>query len=380
MRTRVVVVVVLAAAMSLVALSSSAAFAASLTDKELLGKQLFFDTTLSTPDGMSCASCHDPGVGFADPRTASPVSEGVVPGRFGHRNAPTVAYSSFSPTFKFNPGMGPMSAGVYEGGQNWDGAAATLEAQAKLPFLNPLEMNNPSKLAVVQEVRSGKSAQLFRKVYGQHILNNINVSHPDAVEGAYDCIADAIAAYERSAEVNRFSSKYDGYLRGEETLTEQEESGLALFRGKGACNRCHPSQASASGQPPMFTSRHHANTGVPKNPDNPYYGLDSALNPLGYDFIDLGTAVTVGDPFHNGRFKIPTLRNVAVTAPYMHNGSLADLHEVVEFYSTRDVRVPAWPAPEVSANIIRADKLGNLSLTEQEIDDIVAYLETLTDR
>lgn len=356
------------------------AFGAQLTQKERLGKQLFFDTTLSTPDGMSCGTCHDPGAGFADPRTGFPVSEGVVKGRFGSRNAPTVAYSSFSPSLRFNPGMGPMGAGVYEGGQNWDGIAATLKDQARLPFLNPLEMNNPNTLAVVREVRSGKSAKLFRTVYGQHILNDINADHPEDVDAAYGCIADAIAAYESSGEVDRFSSRYDAYLRGEESLSAKEERGLAVFRGKGACDRCHPSRPSATGRPPMFTSRHHANTGVPKNPLNPYYSLPASLNPLGVDFLDLGTGVTVGDSFHYGRFKIPTLRNVAATAPYMHNGSMVDLKTVVQFYSTRDVRVPVWPAPEWSANIIRADRLGNLGLTDSEIDDVVAFMGTLTDR
>ena len=101
---------------------------------------------------------------------------------------------------------------------------------------------------------------------------------------------------------------------------------------------------------------------------------------MGHDYIDLGTGDAVGDPFHYGRFKIPSLRNVAVTAPYMHNGAFADLHTVVDFYNTRDVAGAGWPAPEWSANIIIGpERLGNIGLTDQQVDDIVAFLRTLTD-
>jgi cytochrome c peroxidase len=132
--------------------------------------------------------------------------------------------------------------------------------------------------------------------------------------------------------------------------------------------------------PPMFTSRHHANVGIPPNPENGFYWLPRTFNPLQLGFVDLGTGGAVSDPWHHGRVKIPTLRNVALTAPYMHNGVFGDLQTVVEFYNTRDVSGMPWDAPEVDhANIIRMFNLGNLGLTDQEIQDIVAFLHTLTD-
>ena len=118
------------------------------------------------------------------------------------------------------------------------------------------------------------------------------------------------------------------------------------------------------------------NLGVPKNPENPFYYLPKQFNPAGTDFVDLGLGGVVGKPEENGKFKVPSLRNVAKTGPYMHNGLFKTLRQVVVFYNTRDVG--PWPTPEVSGNVNR-DELGNLGLTEQETDDIVVFLHTLTD-
>lgn len=351
---------------------STGVSALDLTLKEQLGKQLFFDTNLSTPAGMSCATCHDPSTGFADPRTDFPTSQGVVPVRYGNRNAPTVAYASFSPEFRLLPNMGPMNMGVYEGGQNWDGKAVNLFEQAKLPFLNKLEMHNPNVKSVILKVKQGSYADMFTAVYGKNALKNVNT--------AYDLIADAIVAYESSSEVNQFSSKYDYYLQGLATLTDQEERGLLVFETKGDCARCHRNMPAANGTPPMFTSRHHANVGVPRNPSNPYYKQPVSINSLKFNFVELGTGGAVGDSWHYGRVKIPTLRNIAKTAPYMHNGVFKDLKTVVNFYNTRDVNRELWGPPEVDhPNIIRMNNLGKLGLSEQEVEDVVAYLHTLTD-
>jgi cytochrome c peroxidase len=261
-----------------------------------------------------------------------------------------------------------MAMGIYEGGQNWDGAAFTLVEQAKLPFVNPLEMNNPDPGKVVLKVRLGVYADLFRTVCGKG----------RSTDEAYECIAEALAAYQSSAEVNQFSSKYDHVLAGTAQLSEQEARGLALFSV--SCARCHRHQPASDDTPPMFTSRHHANVGVPRNPENPFYGMPKAFNPARSDYVDPGTGGVVGDAFHFGRVKIPTLRNVAVTAPYMHNGALADLETVVHFYNTRDVAGAGWPAPEWNVAIIKApENLGDLGLTSEQEDDIVAFLQTLTD-
>lgn len=355
-----------------IVLVSAGAISQDLTPKETLGKLIFFDENLSTPPGISCATCHDPQSGFADPRTDFPTSQGIIPTRFGSRNAPTVAYSSFSPAFHLLPNMGPMNMGVYEGGQNWDGNASDLIEQAKLPFVNPLEMKNPNKQSVVLKVKHGTYAALFAQVYGKAALKD--------VDAAYEHIAEAIAAYESSSEVNQFSSKYDYYLQGLAALTDQEVRGLTVFETKGGCARCHRSRPSADGTPPLFTSRHHANVGIPSNPYNLFYEMPRPFNPSGYDFVELGTGAVVGDPWHYGRVKIPTLRNITKTAPYMHNGVFTDLYTVVNFYNTRDVEGAPWDAPEVDhPNIIRMNNLGNLGLSDQEIEDIVAFLHTLSD-
>lgn len=339
--------------------------------KAHLGRMIFFDEGLSTPPGVSCATCHDPATGFADPRTASPTSRGSIPTRFGSRNSPTVAYASYSPSFRFLTGMGPDGMGIWAGGQNWDGAASTLADQARRPFLNPLEMNNPNEAFVVLKVRQSAYARMFQRVCGAD----------PAVADAYACIADAIAAFESSREVNRFSSKYDRYLAGTAALSDQEARGLALFEGKAACARCHPSRPAANGTPPMFTSRHHANVGIPSNPESPYLSLPPHFNPDGADYRDPGTGAVVGEVAHIGRFKIPTLRNVALTPPYAHNGVFPDLATVVHFYNTRDVPEEGWPAPEwgVLPSMIRMANLGNLGLSPEEEADVVAFLGTLTD-
>ena len=126
----------------------------------------------------------------------------------------------------------------------------------------------------------------------------------------------------------------------------------------------------------MFTDFTYDNLGTPRNPENPFYSLPTELNPDGYAYVDLGLGKTVNDPAQNGKFRVPTLRNVAVTPPYMHNGVFKTLFSVVAFYNTRDVA--DWPAPEVNVNVNR-DELGNLGLSSQEVEDLVAFLRTLTD-
>lgn len=346
-----------------------------------LGRLLFFDATLSEPAGQSCASCHAPARAFTDPDTARPTSKGVDPRRFGSRNAPSAMYMAFSPAFHFDP-----KEEHYVGGQFWDGRAATLEEQAKGPFLNPLEMANPDKRAVVEKVRRAAYAGLFDKVYGKDALKD--------VDPAFERIVAALAVYERGPEFRPFSSKYDAWLAGKAKLTKQELRGLKLYEDekKGNCAACHPSQRGPKGEPPLFTDFTYDNLGVPRNPANPFYGQDKAHNPDGARFVDRGLGGAVKKPAEDGKFKVPTLRNIARTAPYMHNGYFTTLRGAVAFYNDRDVRkrcpqdLPedealkrrCWPAPEVAANV-NTEELGRLGLTEREIDDIVAFLRTLDD-
>ncbi len=322
--------------------------------EQVLGGFLYFDENLSNPPGQSCASCHLPKAGFADPDKSLPVSEGVIPGRFGTRNAPSAAYASHSPSFFFD-------GELWIGGQFWDGRAATLEEQAKGPFLNPVEMNN-TKEGVIQAVRKSVYASLFRQVYGRKSLDN--------VETAYDLVSNAIAAFERTKPFNSFTSKYDYYLKGKVKLTAKEDRGLRLFNDplKGNCFACHPSEV-VNGELPLFTDFSYDNLGIPKNPE--IEELKGEPVP-----VDLGLGGALGDPNENGKFKVMTLRDLSRTAPYGHNGYFNTLKEIVHFYNTRDVE--NWPAAEVSETV-NHDELGNLGLTSTEEDDIVAFLLTLTD-
>ncbi|MHC4519259.1 MAG: cytochrome-c peroxidase [Planctomycetota bacterium] len=336
-----------------------------LSKKEQLGKALFLDKNLSSPPGQACADCHVAEVGFGQPDKSLPVSRGAHPDRFGNRNDLIAAYAAFSPRFHYDAGEGH-----YVGGLFWDGRAATLEEQAKGPFLNPLEMANPNAATIGARVQQSPYADRFREVFGPDAFADPN--------RAYDFVAEAIAAYERTDELNQFSSKYDLFLHGKVTLTDQEMRGLALFEDaeKARCAECHPSRPGPDHEPPLFTDFTYDNLGVPKNPENPYYYLPKSLNPDGTKFVDFGLGGVVNKPEENGKFRVPTLRNVAVTAPYMHNGIFKTLRQVVVFYNTRDVG--PWPAPEVPQNVNR-EELGDLGLTARDTDDLVAFLHTLTD-
>ncbi|MCC6476667.1 T9SS type A sorting domain-containing protein [bacterium] len=337
----------------------------ALTPIEELGRFLYFDTNLSTPPGQSCASCHAPEAGFADPDFDLPVSAGALPGRFGNRNSPSSAYMAFSPDFYYDE-----EEEMYIGGQFWDGRAANLVEQAKGPFLNPLEMHNPNKNVVIVKIRQATYAHLFLDVFGENSLSNVSY--------AYDRMAEAIGAFEETDELNQFTSKYDYYLMGMAELTEQEMLGLQLYNDENAgnCAACHPSTAGPYSDHPLFTDYSYDNLGVPKNWENPFLYMPPAFNRAGKEFIDYGLGGVLDDPMEIGKFKVPTLRNIAVTPPYMHNGIFDDLTKVVDFYNTRDVG--EWAPPEVEDNV-NHDELGDLGLDDDEVDAIVAFMMTLTD-
>lgn len=337
----------------------------SLTPKEELGKLLFFEKQLSDPVGQDCSDCHDPNLAFADRNTGLPVSKGAIPGRYGNRNDMPVAYASFVP-----PLHKDSVENIWIGGLFWDGRANDLAEQAMGPPLNLLEMANADTASIFEKLRKLEYSVMFKEVYGQDALSNSAI--------AFHNMADAIAAYEMTEEFRPFSSKFDYFLKGEAELTAQEMQGMALFVSelKGNCAACHPHTALPDGTPPLFTDFSYDNLGAPKNPENPFYSLAIDLNPEGKDFVDLGLGVTVNDAAENGKFRVPTLRNVAITSPYLHNGVFKTLFQVVSFYNSRDVQ--SWPEPEVAENV-NYDEMGDLGLNNQEMEDIVAFLATLTD-
>ena len=322
--------------------------AATLTDVETLGKLIYESPLLSLDNTQSCATCHSVAVGYADD-TAVSLGDDLI--STGGRNAPTSAYAGFSPVLHVN------QAGEYVGGMFWDGRATgdtlgdPLAEQAQGPPLNPVEMNMPDVQTIIDRLSADPIiAPLFTTVYGADAFADDFA--------AYDNMARAIAAYERSAEVSRFTSKFDTG-----TLNAQELRGKKLFMQN--CTTCH-AYGRRGGDYPLFTNYKYVNAGVPVNP-----ALEADLN-CAYEYPDKGLGPVVGDPLQDGKFKVPTLRNIAMTAPYSHNGYFTTLKEMVSFMNDRgDI------TPEVADNLSTA--VGNLGLTDAQVDDIVVFLNTLTD-
>jgi len=333
-----------------------------------LGKQIFFDSKLSQPVGQSCASCHQSGEGFANRNKL--VTAGANPKLFGNRNTPSIAYANFTVDWHYN-----SEDETWMGGFFVDGRAQTMEEQAKGPFLNPVEMANDSVNSVIKKIKNSHYRQNFEQVFGKSIWLDENK--------AFNAIADALVAYQKSdVFAPRFTSKYDAYLAKKLKLSAQELRGLKLFEAedKGNCAACHPSQIGEQGELPLFTDFSYDNLGVPKNVKLPFYQMANTINQLGPNYIDLGLADNPrikDESAQLGKFKVPTLRNIALTAPYMHNGVFTSLAESVEFYNSRDVGSNFGEA-EVAENVNK-DELGDLKLTEQEVEDIVVFLETLSD-
>ncbi len=348
----------------LVTLSVQASDSAS---KVALGKLIFEDKNLSQPAGQSCSSCHQSNQFYADPGKA--VSPGANPSLLGNRNAPSIAYVKFTPDLFWN-----KEEALWMGGFFLDGRAVTLQEQAGGPFLNPLEMGNSSAAHVVEKVKESNYKTLLEQVYGKGIWSNSNK--------AFTAITDAIVAYENGPEFALFNSKYDFYLQGKIALSPQEKHGLELFEAedKGNCAACHPSQQGEDGQAPLFTDYSYDNLGQPANKQLAFYKMDKQFNPDGKNYIDYGLAQNPNidnAKQEKGKFKVSSLRNIAGTAPYLHNGVFDNLKEVVEFYNKRDVS-DQWARSEVSENI-NSDELGDLKLSESEVDAIVAFMKTLSD-
>jgi len=339
----------------------------TIDQRIVLGKLLFNDRQLSEPAGQSCASCHRADVGHSDRgETVSPGADNTL---FGNRNAPSIHYIKFNPALSWN-----QQDETWIGGFFLDGRALSLEEQTRGPLFNPLEMGNSSTVQLRNKIAEASYLPLFKQLYGENIL-----SDSDAV---VDAIADAISAYERGPEFALFSSKYDAYLRNEVALSPQEAEGLTLFEAedKGNCAACHPSALGETGELPLFTDYSYDNLGAARNKKLPFLAMTAAYNPAGSDYRDLGLALNPHIPKaeqQKGKFKVPTLRNLTLTAPYLHNGLFEELREVVEFYNTRDVD-DKWLTAEVAENVNK-DELGDLGLTAAEIDALVAFLETLTD-
>ena len=347
---------------------------------EKLGEALFHDPNLSRNRKQACATCHMPDHAFSDRHDAhkgNSVSLGDDGKSFGDRNVPSATYAALSPPFHKD------ADGAYVGGQFWDGRAKTLEEQAGGPPLNPIEMGMADDKAVAARIAENAAyVKAFEAFYGKDAL-------ADPAK-TFAAATSAIASFERTSEFSPFDSKYDRYLRGEVKLTDQEELGRTLFfsRQFTNCNLCHDVKARDGRiEGATFTSYKYFNIGVPVNPDA------RKLNGAKPDFVDPGLAANPnvdGDPNERGKFKTPSLRNVAVTAPYMHNGVFKDLRTVILFYNKYNSKKKSrqinpetglrWAPPEIADNIDMEKLETGPGLDDQRIDALVAFLKTLTDK
>lgn len=333
---------------------------AGIQDKELLGKAIFFDESLSEPAGQSCATCHTPEKGFAD-KYSRIASEGAVKGLFSNRNSMSCSYVAYVPALWYDE-----DEETYVGGLFWDGRVNTLEEQAALPFTNPLEMGNKSLEDVVRKASQAAWYPELVRLYGEHISS----------DSIFVYINDAIAMYERSAEVNPFTSKFDAWKADQCKLTKLEKKGYKLFEEEGKCAECHVLDKDERAGRVLFTDHTYDNLGIPSNPDNPFFSVPPPYNTCGADTMDLGLGSSLRNPAEYGKFRVPTLRNIALTAPYGHNGYFKTLEEIVHFYNARDVE--EFPPAEYPATV-NTDELGSLGLSPEDEAAIVAFLMTLTD-
>jgi cytochrome c peroxidase len=321
-------------------------------EKIALGEQLFHDMRFSTTGEVSCATCHAAEKAFTDsPLTTS---EGIEK-KTGTRNAPTVVNAA------------------YFHSQFWDGRSPSLEDQALHPFTNPVEMGLPNHEPILEVIRSDADyVKAFDEVFGV-----------EASAITMDEVTKAIAAFERTQVAG--DSPFDRWYFGGEAdaLTEQQKRGFDLFINQGRCVSCHVIEQTQA----LFTDNRFHNIGVGINTiqdDVPelageFFEADLTLSQVDVKILgdkrtsELGR-FAISHGFDDlGSFKTSTLRNIAVTAPYMHDGSVATLREAVVHYNNGGVTNEADPVNDFLSGGIRP-----LNLDDDQIDDLVAFLETLT--
>ncbi|MEP6503173.1 MAG: cytochrome c peroxidase [Betaproteobacteria bacterium] len=382
----------------LVALALACAAAASHADDPSplarLGQQMFFDKALSGSGRLSCASCHDPAHAYAAPNGLPVQAGGAHMTRAGVRAVPSLRYKEATPPYADlldNPdGISTPGPG---GGLTQDGRAATLAEQARIPLLSPLEMANRGPADIVAKLRRSAYADAFAQVFGEHAFDN--------VDAAFDNAMKALQAFQLEDEsFHPYSSRYDLYAGNKigGTMSPAEQRGFAVYNDpdKGNCFACHYNGAGINGSVALFTDFTYAAIGVPRNPEIP---ANKAAR-----YADLGLC---SRPDHGGKenaqycgeFKTPTLRNVAVRQVFFHNGRMKSLAEVIRFYNTRDTDPARW-YPVVDGKVRKYDDLprryrANIDtqkpldgravgakppMTEQEMADLEAFLEMLTDK
>jgi len=345
-----------------------------------LGRAIFFDAELSPSGAVSCASCHDPKHAYGPPDADTL--------KLGFRAAPSLRYLNTLPPFSEhtfdNDGDDSVDLGP-TGGHTWDGRASSAHEQARLPFLAPEEMGGPTAQAVIARLRGAPYASQMKSLFGDDVF--------ERGEAAFDAATMALEVFQQSPQdFYPFSSRYDAMLRGQGQLNAQELRGLALFDdpAKGNCASCHLSAIRADGALPLFTDFGHIAIGVPRNP-----AIKANADP---NFHDLGLCGPLRSDLAShaeycGRFRTPSLRNVALRHTFFHNAAVTSLAQAVRFYVQRDTDPARWYGASGKFDDLPARYHANVNveapfggspgspplLTDAEIDDVVAFLGTLTD-
>lgn len=359
--------------------------AARLSAVAALGERLFHDVSLSASGRLSCAGCHAAGRAHAQDDGLPAPRGGPALDRQGTRQSPSLRYAAFAPPFRLD------SAGRPLGGLFWDGRADTLAEQAGRPFLDPREMALPDRAALAARLAASQHADEFRRLFGAAVLDN-----PDE---AFDRATEALARYQQEdPDFAPFSSRFDAVRAGRATFSDSQARGLALFidPAKGNCAACHSATPEPDGTPPLFTNFGYAVLGVPRQTL-----LQANADPA---FFDLGLCARAGGDLAArtdlcGAFRTPSLRNVARRQALFHNGRFTSLREAVAFYVLRDITPGRFYPLRADGSVGRFDDLppalhGNIerarapydrgpgatpALSEDEIDDVVAFLHTLSD-
>jgi cytochrome c peroxidase len=362
-----------------------------------LGRELFFDRSLSASGRMACATCHDPDHAYGPPDARAVQPGGAALHAAGQRAVPALRYTlNHTPLWSKQYQASAVERvietdSVPVGGFDWDGRLNSLSEQAASPLLAPLEMGNASRNEVVSKLRRAPYANRLRAFFGEHLFDDSQATFAAALR--------AIERFELDDESFRpFSSRYDDYLEGRATLSAAEVRGLRLFNDplQGNCSSCHPSARGADGSHPLFTDFSFAALGVPRNSEIPanadpaYFDL-GLCGPLRADLAAVRRWC--------GLFKTPTLRNAAARRVFFHNGRVHTLRDAVRFYAERDLQPQHWYPAGSAGELELYDDLpvglrGNVDhingplnrkngdapvLSTADIDDLVAFIGTLTD-
>jgi cytochrome c peroxidase len=394
--------------------------AAPLSAMARLGKDIFFDTGLSSSGKLACASCHSPDHAYGPPNDGPVMLGGPTLTLPGARAVPSLTYLDRQSDFSIGPDdkqnetvtLAQMAAVgqtaeraqktatqsaqsaaniVPQGGLFWDGRADTLQIQASGPLLDPREMDGGSIEIVAEKLRNATYAKKFAGLFGEGIFTNANLLVAEATF--------AIGRYQiEEPGFHPYTSKFDYWLEGKARLSETEMRGYRLFndQDKANCAGCHSSQVSREGQPPLFTDTQYEALAAPRNP-----ALADTKDP---GYFDLGVCGPIRKDIADqtqfcGMFKTPTLRNTARRRTFFHNGVFQTLQQVMDFYNFRDTNpekvYPLGADGKVEKyNDIPVQYHGNVdvsdppfnrhpgdvpAMTTQDETDIIAYLQTLND-